>query len=355
MRKILYLPILLCLVCACNEAEVPKDNKNCIVEPFVRAFSQNQLTQLFPAQVLEGLAASSAAGADGAMGRNKEGYFHVRFQMGISPLANFAVGKQRPDILEMTVKAIEYSFERQTPDGDFDMVIPPGLAQAGVATEGDKVSGVAFFASSLGCGLLALKESSWFQQQAGPKNRITDLTPKLALALAYLKSKKDLLEQVDGHAPNRLLFDALAYFSLGKYLNDAEAMRLGVAIARLALSKQDGSGFFVEGGGWDSSYNAVCTENGFRLLTLLLAQDPFFEELYNSIACSMHWQATRVAANGEVLTEGNTRVYQGGETFLGAEKGMAYKSVLFSLLAMHHHTGNAAYATLADKVIQYYQ
>lgn len=353
-KCLIFLPIFLSSF-SCKEKSIESTDFKCNTEPNKRFFTQNELTLAFRDDVVEGLASSNSANTNGAMGRNKEGYFHVRFQMGISSWANYAIDKQKIEALEIAVKSIEYSFQYQTSIGDFQVVIPPSLATMGTPQDSDVASGIAFFMSSLGSGLLALEESDWFRTQNLLKSRISALQPKFALALQFLKNKQNILRQTDGKAPNRLLFDAVAYYSLGKYLNDSEAMELGITFAKLAIAQQHPDGYYIEGGGWDSSYQAVALENGFRLLTLLKPDEPYRQSLYNSLACGTSWEASRIQDSGEITTKGNARVYEGGETFLGQEKNIAFKSALVALLSTYHYTDNQKYSELANKVLLYYR
>ena len=53
----------------------------------------------------------------GAMGRNRDAYFHARFQMGVHQLAAAAVMRQDAELASRTLDAIEYAFARQRADG----------------------------------------------------------------------------------------------------------------------------------------------------------------------------------------------------------------------------------------------
>jgi hypothetical protein len=312
------------------------------------------MTQAFRNDIIEKLATSNQTNSEGALDRNKTAYFHVRFQMGISPLADYAVDAQNSTALEMAVRAIEYSFKYQKPDGDFQLVVPDDLLLSTSATEGDKISGTAFFYSSLGSGLLALNDNAGFQAQLAAKKRIEILIPKYQLSLNFLKSTAEILKTIDGNAPNRLFFDALAFYSMGRYLNDGAAMTIGLEFATLALARKHPQGYFLEGNGWDSSYQGVALTIGFRLLSILKPDEPLRQTLYNGLACAAHWEITRIKPTGEISTEGNSRVFKGGETFLGVEKQIAYSSVLTGLWNMYHYSGKEEYNNMANKVLVFY-
>lgn len=340
---------------ACHRAETPVEAiSDCTIDPNLRFFSQNEMTAAFRADVIAKLASGNQTDANGALSDNKAGYFHVRFQMGISPLADYAVDAQNSTALEMAVRAIEYSFKYQLPDGDFQLIIPAALAGTTTATEGDRASGVAFFYAALGSALLALQENAGYQAQIATKKRVENLIPQYQLSLNFLKSKTDLLKQIDAAAPNRLFFDALAFYAMGKYLNDVEARKTGLDFVLLALAKKQPEGYFLEGTGYDSSYQGVGLANGFRLLSILNADEPIRQSLYDNLACGTHWETTRIKVTGEINTDGNSRVYSGGETFLGVEKQVAYSSVMIALWNMYYYSGKENYNTLANEVLAFY-
>ncbi|MEI6142807.1 MAG: hypothetical protein WCP85_26260 [Mariniphaga sp.] len=353
--KLDFLILLVFSFSSCSNPEKTViDPPVCTIDANQRFYTQNEMTAAFRNDVIEKLATSNQTDAAGALDRNKTAYFHVRFQMGISPLADYAVDAQNSTALEMVVRAIEYSFRYQLPDGDFQLIVPPDLVNTAVATEGDKVSGIAFFYSALGAGLLALQENSGYQAQLASKKRVEILIPKYQLSLNYLKSKAALLKQIDANAPNRLFFDALAFYSMGKYLNDNSAMNIGIDFANLALAKKQPEGYFLEGTGYDSSYQGVGIAIGFRLLSVLKSDEPIRQTLYNNLACATRWEMSRIKTTGEISTEGNSRVYSGGETFLGKEKQVAYSNVIVAMWNMYYYSGKEEYNDFANKVLAFY-
>lgn len=349
----LFLMVILFISCNSPEKAI-LETPLCTVDPSLRFYTQNEMTAAFRNDVIEKLATSNQSDAYGALDRNRAAYFHVRFQMGISPLADYAVDAQNSTALEMVVRAVEYSFRYQEPDGGFLLEVPADLVNTGSITQGDKVSGIAFFYSALGSGLLALQDNAGYQAQTAAKNRIESLIPKYQLSLNYLKSNISILKQADAEAPNRLFFDALAFYSMGRYLDDREAMKSGLDFASLAMAKKQPEGYFREGSGFDSSYQGVGIAIGFRLLSVLKSDETIRQSLYDNLACATRWEMTRIKSTGEISTEGNSRVYPGGETFLGKEKQVAYSSVLVALWNMYHYSGKEEYNNTANKVLAFY-
>lgn len=336
-----------------NEESPPPDVTGCTIAPNLGFYTQDEMTSLIRPDVIAKLASANQSDAEGALGRNKNGYFHVRFQTGISALADYAVEAQNGTALEMFIRAVEYSFRHQNADGDFQLVVPAELSQS-TPTLADRISGIAFFYASLGAGLLALQDNAGYLAQTASRKRIDLLIPRYQLTLDFLKANKAVLVQADAEAPNRLFFDALAFYGMGRFLNDEEAMKKGVEFAALALAQKQSEGFFKEGGGYDSSYQGVSLANGFRLLTILRPTEAIRQTLYNELSCGSFWESGRIKSSGEISTEGNARVYPGGETFLGEEKSVAYTSVILAFYNMYFFSGKKTYNELAEKILTYY-
>ena len=297
----------------------------------------------------------------GALGRNKNGYFHVRFQLSMTKLTDVAITTQRTDALQAFANNLAYSFNYQEADGGFQLIPPQSLIDdpnIPLANAGDRVSAVAFFAYSLGLSLTSLENSDWYQNSAeitSLRQQIQAFEPQIATTLAYLKSNTELLSMTDQVAPNRLLFDAVAFYSLGTYLQDEEAKAIGVSYIESALELVDQSAcYFIEGGGWDSSYNGVALKVGLEMYSLL-SDSEIKTELGQALVCAMDWQLSRILPGGEISTEGNARVFPGGEAFLGNEKTVDVEKSVYALLYFASLTNDQSYHELALEVLDFYQ
>lgn len=247
------------------------------------------------------LAEAFAPNKAGAIGRNKKSYFHVRFQRGMHHVADYGIVSKRVDVIERFVLAAEYAMQHQLASGDFSVEIPSELQSMGKPSDTDRVSGVAFFTASLGLGILALDTNTWFMtspSSKGLRDRLSTLKPKLKSTLSFLKQNQSLLEAADRHAPNRLLFDAIAFISLGQILNDSVSKEIGVVFTNAAIRQIHENGYFIEGGGFDSSYNGVATALALRLA--LLDQEGINLKAIGGKAIA--WQKGRVLATGEIST-----------------------------------------------------
>jgi len=287
----------------------------------------------------------------GALGRNHPLYFHVRFQMDMIPLAQYATSKKDKEILEAVLQAVEYSFKHQKVSGDFEVAIPKHINQK--LGLGDLESATAFFLSALSTTLHILESSEWSQHQSDFVKRVNRFRLNIQRALQWLKSRSDILRRYDQEAPNRLFIDANAYYGLGQFLKDEQAKELGLQFAKAAVQLQHPEGYYFEGGGYDSSYQATNLLYGFYLLSQLDQSHAFKKTLSVSLKKGMDWEVSRILPSGEVSTEGNARVYTGGEGFLGAEKGVSYKAVYYSLIYAHYFMQDKEFLDHARRVYQY--
>lgn len=287
-----------------------------------------------PIQIAKRLAEAHTPTESGAIGRNKRAYFHVRFQLGMHHVADYGLALRRRDIVQRFLTAVEYSLEQQLPAGDYRLVIPESLKNQGAPSVADRASGVAFFASSLGLGIHALETNRWFIESsdfADDRRRLKAIKPRLQKTLTYLLEHQDDLKAADAKAPNRLLFDALAFETFGRILENEEAREVAASFVAKAIEQvHEEDGYFIEGGGFDSSYNAVATALTLRLLMIGYSR----HELHPICTNAVRWQQGRILKSGEVSTEGNQRVRPGksGETFLGKEKDVDVGHVVESFM-----------------------
>ena len=356
------LLFLLIVLFSCTDNRNVLKQESCVNSKLNNDLNYNDLISEIPSNIIEALV--ERPDSNGALGRNKEGYFHVRFQMEMTRLTDYAIKFHSKEAVYEFLKNLNYSFSHQQAAGDFEWVIPDEFLNAPnyiPPSEADLVSGTAFFAYSVGMSLMTLNQSQWYTESSSLnelKSQIQTLNPNILNMLAYLKNNSALLEVVDEYAPNRLFFNAVAFYSLGIILNDEEAKNLGIHFAEKALLQRNRTeGYFIEAGGWDSSYNGVAIKLGFELLTLSPndSNQTIKEELEQAVTCATHWQKSRILPNGAISTDGNTRVFPGGEDFLGNEKQVDVVKTLKAFFYMHTLSGRNEYEWLTQKIIEHYE
>lgn len=197
------------------------------------------LLRKMPATLLD-RAGGAYPDANGMVGHNREGFKASAFQRGATLKLAIAAARGDERRAEDCWRAVEAVFVRQTHEGHFN----------------DPPSSVAFWLCELNRALLVVQQGLL----AGEfKGRIEALLPKIRLAADWLAGQRETLFKVDGNTPNRLFFDAEAFAFSGLLLHDEKLVVLGKEfLARGMKLYRDEDGVFLEHGGGDSSYQAVC-------------------------------------------------------------------------------------------------
>ena len=308
------------------------------------------------ANTTEVLAKMYAPDESGAIGRNKKSYFHVRFQRGMHHVSDYGLITRRVDILERFFQAVEYSLSFQQPTGNYHLSVPDELKNDLSPGPTAKASGVAFYASSLALGVYSLETNSWFSQSSECellRKRLSAIKPKLADLTDYLLRHRSHLLSADSFAPNRLLFNAIAFAALGRIQHDEAAVKVSIEFIRLVVSQIHEDGYFIEGGGFDSSYNGVAAALAFRLLLMGYTDDDLADISINAI----RWQQQRVLRSGEISTVGNSRVTStdGGESFLGRKKDVDAGHTVEAFTLAAHYLNDSTYIDLAQQIVGFYR
>ena len=305
----------------------------------------------FDPNLLRTLALSIPLNKNGAIGRNKQGYISVAFQRHSSELIAYGILTRDVQLIETGVKILEYAFAHQKPDGSF-------LDNSPKQSTGSRASAVAFFYNDLGHSLLLLKDSNWFQRSKETANlrvRLNKLLAPADASLTWLMGQQKALRHYDRNTTNRQFFDVVACYFAGKALNRKDAIKMGEDLAQAALQQQTEQGFFLEEGGYDSSYQAVSLRLALLLYTHLEPDAVSLQQdLWMAIEKGIHWQLDHILPTGEVSTAGNTRVYSGGEKYYGREKKVDFKEVILALNFYSQLSGDRLAQIAADRVLTFY-
>jgi hypothetical protein len=288
----------------------------------------------------------------GAVGINQQEYVSVGLQRHSSEIFAYGLLTKDTGLIDTSIKILNYAFAHQKADGSFETTAR-GL------TSGSAPQDAAFFYYDLGHTLLLAKDSQWFQtstETANLRSQLEGLFAPASKTLTWLTQQDSVLKSKDKSGTNRLFFDANAYYLVGKALGRNDAIAIGQNFTRMALQQQSSEGFFLEKGGYDSSYNAVALRQALVLYTNLGSDDSTLkQDLWKGIEKGINWQLTRIAQSGEVLTTGNTRIVPSGEKYglTGSVKKVDYKEVVLALDYYAKLTGNAVAQDAANRVRNY--
>lgn len=289
--------------------------------------------------------------SSGAIGRNKAGWIHARFQSGMHHLVRHAVLRNSNQSLVLFIQSLERSLDTQGSDGHLALIIPEKLVHFNPPHEIDLISGTAFFLSSAGSGLIYARRGNDIIP-AYLQERLEVSTRALMTSARWLLERSDYLFSADSASPNRLLISALAFRCMAELGGDHDDyMSLSYQFRDQALSLQSTEGYFVEAGGFDSSYNAVALSAALRLV-ICGDDDP---NLLTSIERALTWQLNRIDSEGNVDLSGNTRVRaSGGETFMGNPKGLDLVNLIECLSLAHDMFPGSGFIETADLILTAY-
>ena len=262
-------------------------------------------------------------------------------------------GNQRSGVLALMEAAIEGDqkrFDRCWPlvTVTFDHMQPDGLIEARyedgrLRKRKDCFADSLFWMSHLGWALRVV-EGSPLAEFAKPK--ITSLQPLIARHAAFMREAGEYLLLHDAGCPNRLFIYATACGLVGERMNDGPLRDLGSRLAQRGLALQRKDGVFPEHGGFDTGYQCV----SIQFLQLYLRAFPN-ETGEKALTCAVAVELPRIAPNGEVGAEGNTRTGVSKEAYYGRPKGINYQSVFLGLglyAVIHNDDAARAAAVRAD-------
>ncbi len=301
----------------------------------------------------------------GRFGRNRDYqmYSSPYWQRGVWEYTQEAIFSKDATKVDLALKGLEFAFSRQLSNGNFSFEPVPDIAESSQQDVGlnghSDLRATAFFMAALGTSLTTFQESQWFQtdsQNQSFRERLTLLTPKIQGALNFLNLDSNVSTlQKDSNDTNRVWHWALAYYGAGKFLNDPKAQQIGLNFAQKALSQFDpATGIFLENGGGDSSYQAVNMVLASRFSFLLDKNDPLRTKIQQAVVKGAAWEQSKILSTGEVSTEGNSRIYDGGENFMGKEKVIDKKQVVLGMSYAALFSNDQTYWRSAERVSDFY-
>jgi hypothetical protein len=241
-------------------------------------------------------------------------------------------------------RGIDVAFSHQRADGSFESK-PAANGKISSAFDAN-IETAYFFLQELGRALLVIRESP---HAAHFQDRITALTPKIRLAVAYINSGYDTIIPKVGHAVNRVIIAAKAFGTCGVFLGDEKLIAQSQKLIAHAITLRDKEGVFIENGGRDSSYNVVSILFGSVLA--LHVPLPEFEAV---LPAAVAWELTRVLPSGEIDVNGNTRTGVGKEPdAFGKAKTVNYKEVVLALTIYGLVHQDKASLAAAERVFAY--
>ncbi|MBX2807152.1 MAG: hypothetical protein KTR20_00840 [Cellvibrionaceae bacterium] len=297
------------------------------------------------------LLANKRPDSAGLIGRNATwgALYAARFQLGLGIYLRYQMLDNNVQTINESATAIYHTL-MAAEQGQLPASLPDDITGGAPLPAQDIASSAAFFMGDA-CLALSTLQQSTFAYQVFSQQQWDNMQSVVTDVMNWLQLQEGILLAADSEAPNRLLFNALAFHSCGVLLGNPLIYDRAQIFVTPALALVNADGSFSEGSGSDTSYQGVAV----RLSLDLLAADyqgNGVESLRQATGSGLVWMADRVNAQGELDSTGNTRTCSGGESFLGNEKGIDIENYLLALIRGSIQFETIAYLEKADAIAQ---
>lgn len=272
-----------------------------------------------------------SADEHGLINENRERgkLFSPRFQRGAG--LSLRIGLVQNDVTKArrSFSAIKAGADTIHENGFVPSYLPQDRFPGKSLSEGDIASGAAFFLAEACTAMLALESDKRRDVIASATTRAA-IIAALGRGVDWLKSQDATLKKYDHNAPNRLLFDALAFQACGRLTRDEASTSLAASYVKQALSFVRKDGVFIEKQGSDSNYQALAVQLALEIQLSGFSGNSA-SELRTAWKGGATWLAQKVRADGSLNSLANTRTCSGGETFLNNAKTVNLPGVFVAL------------------------
>ncbi len=292
-----------------------------------------------------------AKNKSGLLGRNHKWgkLYSPRFQLGAGKALRITLVAGDMGRAKKAYLGIRKGTEAISENGYVRTTIPAKIARGRSLSEGDIASAAAFYLGDACLGIIAMEAIVDVKKVANKRSR--KMTKKaLKRGIVWLLSQQEVLMKYDHHAPNRLLFDALAFQACGVLAHNEPSIKAASTFVQNAIQLLNPEGYFLEGGGWDTSYQAVAINVGKDVLLAGFQST----ELESSLFKAAVWLERRIDNSGRVNSSGNKRTCEGGESFLGKPKKIALDDVFMSLAYLGTMKHDQKLIDAAKRISQWY-
>jgi hypothetical protein len=283
---------------------------------------------------------ATAAAADGANGINEQWekknstVWFIELQRFGGDDVTAAIYANRSNLLLNGENIFNWGFSKQTADGGFNNCsncIPPRQGT------GDPFHSTSMFVEAVARCLILMRQSPNFVTYQSYFNQTVS---KLVRVASWLLEPSVLARGIQNNMPythrRYILAAALGQIALltSNRSLQQQFYSQAAAFAEDGLSRQNSSGFNIEKGGYDSSYNAVGLYHACNYL-VVCPDTSLQQKLANMLSKSFAWQLERMNPNGSANLTGNTRVTADNKTDekgrSGYDKNYDYKLTIYAL------------------------
>jgi hypothetical protein len=235
----------------------------------------------------------------GAMGVNrgweaaarKNGNWFIEEQRFADTVIGAGVNRNRADLIDAGLTALEWGFALQAADGGFPCR--------------DNYVGASYFVAASAHALWLLDATGYARSFS---QRIEPLRPKLERAALWLASTDNIKAAVEQHEvhTSRYALTGYALAAAARVTANAALASAGEAMVRTSLAKITSGGYFLERKGFDVSFQAEALVYLLRFYDHAATAD-MRREMEAPMRRALIWLESRVSPAGVVQVVGNTR------------------------------------------------
>jgi hypothetical protein len=235
----------------------------------------------------------------GAMGVNrgweasarKGGDWFIEEQRFGDTVIGAGVNRNRVDLIDAGLRAFEWGFQQQAPDGSFPCK--------------DNFVSSAYFVAAVAHSIWLLETSGYARDYAG---RIATMRPQLAKAARWLAEPKQLsgAKAQNDQFVSRHFLVGYALGATARVVGEPALAYAAEDAVRAGLALQHQSGYFPERGGFDVSFHGEALVYLLRYFDHAATAD-MRRSLDAPVRRALSWLETRVQPTGVIAVAGNTR------------------------------------------------
>jgi hypothetical protein len=230
-------------------------------------------------------------------GARKGSDWYIEEQRFADTVIGAGVNRNRVDLIDAGIRALEWGFQQQAPDGSFPCK--------------ENYLSASYFVAAAAHSIWLLESTGYARDFSG---RIAAMKPTLHRAAQWLAAQRN----VDGARAqhdqfvSRYFLTGYALSATGRVLSDPGLALAGEDMIRVGLSKQNAGGFFPERGGFDASFQAEALVYLLRYHDHAATADARRSN-EAAIRRALSWLESRVQPTGVIQIAGNTRSGAGQE------------------------------------------
>jgi hypothetical protein len=268
-------------------------------------------------------------------GARKGGDWYIEEQRFADTVIGAGVNRNRVDLIDAGLRALEWGFQQQSADGSFACK--------------DNYLSTSYFVAAVAHSIWLLETTGYARDFSG---RVGTLRTALARSARWLADPQNFDANRSGHDSyvSRYFLTGYALAASGRLLADAKLALAGEDMVRVGLSKQAAGGYFPERGGFDVSFQAEA------LVYLLRFHDHAAGAETRRISepairRGLDWLESRTQPGGVIQAAGNTRAGAGQERDrTGQTRRISAVAVARALGLAKHVFGDNKYEVLARSV-----